>query len=97
MGTGQTQVFGFATDLVFFPYWGNFAFANGARGHTTLIAVMRIVPKQRFPFRRSTTAQQRSEAEAVRTGVETEVRCEVSECRGYEAGVAARLAPAGPR
>jgi multiple sugar transport system substrate-binding protein len=30
-GSGQTQVFGFATDPVFFPYWGNFALANGAR------------------------------------------------------------------
>jgi ABC-type glycerol-3-phosphate transport system substrate-binding protein len=30
-GSGQTQVFGFATDLVFFPYWGNFALANGAK------------------------------------------------------------------
>ena len=30
-GSGQTQVFGFASDLVFFPYWGNFALANGAR------------------------------------------------------------------
>ncbi|MEO8288258.1 MAG: sugar ABC transporter substrate-binding protein [Chloroflexota bacterium] len=29
-GDGQTQVFGLATDLVFFPYWGNFAVANGA-------------------------------------------------------------------
>jgi len=28
---GQTRVFGFASDLVFFPYWGNFALANGAR------------------------------------------------------------------
>ena len=28
---GQTPVFGFASDLVFFPYWGNFALANGAR------------------------------------------------------------------
>ena len=32
-GSGQTQVFGFASDLVFFPYWGNFALANGATGH----------------------------------------------------------------
>ncbi len=30
-GSGPTRVFGFATDLVFFPYWGNFALANGAR------------------------------------------------------------------
>ncbi len=30
-GSGQTQVLGFATDLVFFPYWGNFALANGAQ------------------------------------------------------------------
>jgi len=29
-GDGQTRVFGFATDPVFFPYWGNFALANGA-------------------------------------------------------------------
>jgi multiple sugar transport system substrate-binding protein len=30
-GSGETQVFGLATDLVFFPYWGNFALANGAK------------------------------------------------------------------
>lgn len=30
-GSGQSQVFGFASDPVFFPYWGNFALANGAR------------------------------------------------------------------
>jgi len=30
-GSGQTRVFGFASDPVFFPYWGNFALANGAR------------------------------------------------------------------
>ncbi|HEX6606203.1 MAG TPA: sugar ABC transporter substrate-binding protein [Chloroflexia bacterium] len=30
-GSGQTRVFGFASDLVFFLYWGNFALANGAR------------------------------------------------------------------
>ncbi len=30
-GSGQTQVFGLATDLVFSLYWGNFALANGAR------------------------------------------------------------------
>ena len=30
-GSGQTRVFGFASDLVFFPYWGNFALANGAQ------------------------------------------------------------------
>jgi multiple sugar transport system substrate-binding protein len=30
-GSDQTQVFGFASDPVFFPYWGNFALANGAR------------------------------------------------------------------
>jgi multiple sugar transport system substrate-binding protein len=29
-GSGQTRVFGFASDPVFFPYWGNFAVANGA-------------------------------------------------------------------
>ena len=28
---GQTRVFGFASDPVFFPYWGNFALANGAK------------------------------------------------------------------
>ncbi|MEO8286137.1 MAG: sugar ABC transporter substrate-binding protein [Chloroflexota bacterium] len=27
---GQARVFGFASDPVFFPYWGNFAIANGA-------------------------------------------------------------------
>jgi multiple sugar transport system substrate-binding protein len=27
---GQTRVFGFTSDPVFFPYWGNFALANGA-------------------------------------------------------------------
>ena len=27
---GQAQVFGLVTDLIFFPYWGNFAIANGA-------------------------------------------------------------------
>ena len=31
VGSGQTRVFGFASDLVFFLYWGNFALANGAR------------------------------------------------------------------
>jgi multiple sugar transport system substrate-binding protein len=30
-GSGPMRVFGFASDLVFFPYWGNFALANGAR------------------------------------------------------------------
>ena len=30
-GSGPARVFGFASDLVFFPYWGNFALANGAR------------------------------------------------------------------
>lgn len=30
VGSGPARVFGFATDLAFFPYWGNFAFANGA-------------------------------------------------------------------
>jgi multiple sugar transport system substrate-binding protein len=30
-GSGLTQVFGFASDPVFFPYWGNFALANGAK------------------------------------------------------------------
>jgi multiple sugar transport system substrate-binding protein len=30
-GSGQARVFGFASDLVFFLYWGNFALANGAR------------------------------------------------------------------
>ncbi len=29
-GDGRRRVFGFATDPVFFPYWGNFALANGA-------------------------------------------------------------------
>jgi multiple sugar transport system substrate-binding protein len=29
-GSGQTRVFGFASDPVFFPYWGNFVLANGA-------------------------------------------------------------------
>jgi multiple sugar transport system substrate-binding protein len=31
VGSGQTRVFGFASDPVFFPYWGNFALANGAQ------------------------------------------------------------------
>jgi multiple sugar transport system substrate-binding protein len=31
VGSGQTRIFGFASDPVFFPYWGNFALANGAR------------------------------------------------------------------
>ncbi len=30
-GSGATQVSGFGTDLQFFPYWGNFALANGAK------------------------------------------------------------------
>jgi multiple sugar transport system substrate-binding protein len=30
-GSGNARVFGFASDPVFFPYWGNFALANGAR------------------------------------------------------------------
>jgi multiple sugar transport system substrate-binding protein len=29
-GSGQTQIFGLASDLVFSLYWGNFALANGA-------------------------------------------------------------------